>query len=103
MLLNFVTVAFAAIIALPPPSIEMPIPEQYQKGAVTVVHMVDSYEEIELACGKALPGRTKLGCMTEGGELVVGNPCLYKEDMKNNETFGYLMCHEKAHVNGWRH
>ena len=102
MLLSDVPIAFA-LIGANIPTIELPIPPQYQKGAVATVHFVDTQEEIEMACGKAPKGRIKLGCLTDGGELVVGNPCNYKEDMKNKESFGYLMCHEKAHKNGWLH
>lgn len=67
-----------------------------------VVHMVDHYDEITQACGPATEGKIKLGCETEAGELVVGNPCLYPE-VNDVKSFAHLMCHEKAHVNGWRH
>lgn len=97
-----VPLAFALVVANIP-SINYPIPEEYKKGAVAVVHMVDSQEEIDMACGKAPEGRVKLGCMTDGGELVVSNPCNHKKEMLDKDTFTYLLCHEKAHVNGWRH
>lgn len=83
-------------------SINFPIPQEYQGGAVVTVHFVDTQEEIDSACGKAPAGMTKLGCETEAGELVVPNPCSYPE-AKNDDSFAHLMCHEKAHKNGWRH
>lgn len=102
MWVNGVTFAFALAVASIP-SINYPIPQQYQKGAVAVVHFVDTQEEIDMACGKAPEGRIKMGCMTDSGELVVDNPCNHKKEMKDKKTFTFLMCHEKAHINGWRH
>jgi hypothetical protein len=89
-------------LALKGPSIDFPIPDEYKKGATTYVQMVDTQAEIDTACGVAPEGMVKLGCLAPGNYLVVGNPCNYPE-ANDKTSFAYLMCHEKAHTNGWRH
>lgn len=83
-------------------SIDYPIPEKFQHGAVFRLHMVDTQKEINDACGEATKGQRKLGCETGGGELVTGNPCYYPE-VNDRSSYAHLMCHEKAHINGWLH
>lgn len=89
----------AAIVA----SINIPIPEQYKGPATVTVRMVASYQEVELWCGKASPKMTRLGCLDDYGAIVIVNPCKNDKDMQDKDSVGYLLCHEKAHVNGWRH
>ena len=96
--MNLVPVVLAISVA----SINYAIPLEYRHGAVAVVHFVDTQEEIDAVCGKAPPGKTKLGCETEKGEIVVPNPCNYPEASDDN-SYAHLLCHEKAHVNGWLH
>lgn len=84
-------------------SINLPIPEQYKGPATATVRMVDTQEDIERWCGKAEPPKTRMGCLDDTGAIVILNPCKDKEDMQDKFSVGYLMCHEKAHVNGWRH
>lgn len=94
----FLASAVAAI-----PSIDYPIPDQY-KGEATVNVYMTTPEKINEICGAPPEGIIKLGCYDiENDRLIVGNPCNYTKDMKDKKTFGYLLCHEKAHKNGWRH
>lgn len=79
------------------------IPYEYTVGSQTiVVHFLDTQEEIDKACGKAeKKGFTKLGCVKDNGQIYVSNPCNWPE--AKDDTYARLMCHEKAHVQGWRH
>lgn len=83
---------------------DLPIPVQYQGGAAILVHMVDDQKTLDTICGAAPAGMQKLGCQTavNGVEIVVMNPCRYPE-ATDPKSFAHLMCHEKAHVNGWKH
>lgn len=83
---------------------DLPIPVQYQGGAAVLVHMVDDQKTLDTMCGGPPPKGQRLGCETADNkaEVVVMNPCRYPEAI-DVHSFAHLMCHEKAHVNGWRH
>ena len=44
---------------------------------------------------------TVLAC-EKNKKLILPNPCLYPEE-KDVDSYAHLLCHEKAHVNGWHH
>lgn len=91
----------AALIPLAIPSLEMPTPQEYQGNTRVMVRFVDPHE-VEKYCGKASqPGWSRIACYWKD-ELTMPNPCKYPE-AKNKDTYAYLLCHEKAHKNGWRH
>lgn len=80
------------------PSFQLPIPEQYQGKAVAVVLFVEP-EDLPKHCGKPEKGLIRLGCADVGGpQMTLPNPCHFKE-----EFYAKLVCHEKAHINGWSH
>lgn len=102
----WVSLLAAVILAAPIqksiPSIELPIPEQYKGDATVVVKQV-SLIDVPTYCGTAEEGRIRLGCYDpQKNMIVVINSCHYPE-AKTPGTFAHLMCHEKAHKNGWRH
>lgn len=67
-----------------------------------MVIMVDTQEEINHYCGVAPPGYHYEGCELPNGTIVVSNPCQAKE-VNDTTSFAHLLCHEKAHLNGWDH
>lgn len=84
-------------------TIALPIPEKYMREAVATVRMIETQNELDKVCGTASPGATKLGCqLTNTNLIVTGNPCHYPE-AKDPYSYARLMCHEKAHLNGWKH
>jgi hypothetical protein len=78
------------------------IPVQYQGGATFLITVVTTQQELNHYCGIAPVGYRYDGCKLDNGTVVVGNPCFYKE-AKDIHSFAHLLCHEKAHVNGWDH
>lgn len=81
---------------------ELPIPPEFQHGGTMKVHMVDTQAEINKACGVAPAGMRFLGCAKDSHDITVFNPCSYPE-AKDVNSFAHVMCHEKAHANGWVH
>jgi hypothetical protein len=102
-LLSNVAVAFALLIANPVKgSIELPIPEIYKGDAQVTVHFVP-LSDIPKYGGEAPKGKTKIGCLADDLKtLIMPNPCSW-EGYDDVKSYARLMCHEKAHFNGWRH
>lgn len=89
---------------VPVPSIELPIPYEYRGSPNYTVKLrfKENYWAVEDECGR-IPGMTVLACyLPDEGTLILPNPCYYPE-AGTPGTFAHLLCHEKAHVNGWRH
>lgn len=57
--------------------------------------------EIEFLSWSAISGRcaglNPFGCRVSSGELLVLNPCLFRQE----SWYAELLCHEVAHTNGW--
>ena|SRR6185369_1569356 len=86
-----------------PASVSFEIPEQYQGGSDMIVHVVDG-ADVSDYCGRAPKGYIILACANPQNvhELAMPNPCLYPE-VKDENSYAHLFCHEKAHSNGWVH
>ena len=79
------------------------IPKQYQGNPDHPVSVIFVWpKDVNTYCGNDTPlERTFLAC-EKGGTLIMPNPCLYPE-MKDVDSYAHLLCHEKAHINGWNH
>lgn len=85
-------------------TINDPIPRQYQGSATITVMTVDKQSIVDSFCGnKDTDKYTVYGCVLENGTILVLNPCLREKEMKDKKSFATLICHEKAHHNGWVH
>jgi hypothetical protein len=92
---------FALIISLVA-SINLPIPNAYVGNPdhpVPVIFVEPT--EINTYCGRAAGTLVRIAC-EKGGTLILPNPCDYPE-ARNVDSYAHLVCHEKAHVNGWIH
>lgn len=83
------------------PTLNLPIPIEYQKGAEVTVDFKNYFWEVEEACGDKDPDWITYACYRDD-KLIMPNPCSYPE-AKTVGTYAHLTCHEKAHKNGWRH
>lgn len=86
------------------PTVDEVIPEEY-KGSATVNVQFEEPHDVEWYClnGNYSPEYIIYACYKSDKDLIIApNPCLYPES-KIVGTFAHLMCHEKAHKNGWRH
>lgn len=85
--------------AAPPPKVtaELPIPIEYQGDDYAVVFFTSN---IEIYCGvNPDPRLMTLACAnSEKRAIAMPNPCRY-----THEYYARIMCHEKAHISGWRH
>lgn len=77
-----------------------PAPPEYRGAAAARILFLEP-EFVHPVCTEAgaasAPGRFVAACVV--GEItVMPDPCAYPED-----TYAKLMCHEKAHLLGWRH
>lgn len=89
----------------PVPSLDLETPEQY-KGPATAYVLFNDLKDVVKWCGPASnPKWTKMGCMMSNGYLILANPCDEKvwPEVKDHKSYAFYVCHEKAHVNGWRH
>lgn len=92
----------AALVGGSVPSLELPIPPQFQ-GDNTVIVKFMSFEDIQKQCGEAEPPRVRYGCaVISQPRMYVLNPCGWEES-KTQGTYAHYMCHEMAHTNGWSH
>ena len=71
---------------------ELP-PEQYRYGGVYRVHFVENAPQI---CAERFGLYSVVACATRD-EAWMPEPCL------RGRGFNPMMCHEKGHMNGWRH
>lgn len=95
--------AAAALAIQPVPTAGLPIPTEYQGTPTAAVVLFLTPQEVNAACGNADPLWNVYACTyVDKRVIVMPNPCLYPE-AKNVESYAHLMCHEKAHINGWRH
>lgn len=69
-------------------------PEEYMDNASFILVTYPS-EQIAARCN--LPPTT-LACSPASIYVVMPNPCEFPGDL-----YAELLCHEKAHVNGWKH
>lgn len=110
--LTSLAAAFSLMFASPlaPTTVKDPVPAEYQEGAsiVVVVFAEDRYM-VEGLCGDFDPLWITYACYYdekltgEGKDYIVSpNPCHYPE-AKDYYSYAHLMCHEKAHKNGWKH
>ena len=81
----------------------LPIPPQYQKETVVVLHTVDTQGEMNFVCGTAPPGYETAGCQVDHSKLIyVFNPCLDPEAV-DVKSYAHKLCHEIGHTEGWHH
>lgn len=79
-----------------------PAPDRYI-GPATARVMFLATRDVEQMCLNVAradappPGRKIAGC-AQNRTIVVPDPCEYTDD-----SYAVLLCHEKAHVKGWRH
>lgn len=82
----------------------IPTPNEYRKSPVepVLIQFHETVWEIPAACDI----QTDLivyGCYVPNTKTIhISNPCYYPE-AENVGSFAYTLCHEKGHVNGWRH
>ena len=81
---------------------DIPLPEtgRYHRSTLIKVGFL-SPEGVESVCrnlGAQVPeGMSLVACANSKG-IVAPNPCLFPD-----ERYARLLCHEKAHVLGWKH
>lgn len=81
---------------------DIPIPPQYQKNTVVVLHTV-TQDGIDKHCGASPAPFYTTSCQDVGTNIIwMPNPCLDK-DAKDPDSYSHMLCHEIAHVEGWHH
>jgi hypothetical protein len=84
----------------------VPIPNEFRNSPPepVLIQFHETVWEIPEACNLTVPeGKVIYGCYVPTTKTThVPNPCYYPE-AENIGSFAYLLCHEKGHVNGWRH
>lgn len=88
-------------------TIHLQIPPQFQNNRTVVLHTMTP-EEVTKKCGD--PGKAANGeklyvvaCGDINGKHVyMPNPCKYPE-VKDENSYAHLLCHEIAHTEGWAH
>lgn len=89
-----IIIALGAISATIPPQ----APREFQSSTAMTMIATDQ-ATIEAFCGKAPLGWNKVACAESTSRtIVVPNPCHY-----NHERYAAILCHELAHLNGWKH
>jgi hypothetical protein len=86
---------------------DMMPPPQYRSTVRTIIITTTSQAEVDRVCGKPEEPKRNMACakFTPGREpyIVIPNPCRFAERFPSSESYAALMCHELAHVQGWRH
>lgn len=87
------------------------VPEEY-KGNTTIRVQFEDPMNVEWYCldGHYTPDGFIFACWIpknnypsiKENTIVMPNPCVYPE-ARQIESYAYLMCHEMAHNNGWKH
>ncbi len=84
-------------------TIDLPIPYEYRGSTKIKVVFKETFWDVAESCGGQAPGWTIFGCYDPDKDvLVMPNPCYYPE-AGTIGSYAHLMCHEKAHKNGWKH
>lgn len=84
-----IALAIVMLLGEPPAAFDHEPAEPYAIKMIAP-DLVDNY------CGR-LPDMVQLGCWNEWQGLI------YIRDDLTPEAFHFVLRHEKAHVNGWRH
>ena len=94
--------AFMIALGLQVASADLTVPPVYYGNTTAnVVFMSD--KEVDYRCGNRDPNWVIYACAYPKKDLLIlPNPCYYPE-AKDTNSYAYLVCHEKAHLNGWKH
>lgn len=85
-------------------SINLEVPKEYRHSPdqPVVVTYHENIWEMPDACNMP-PELTVYACyLPTTKEIQILNPCYFPE-AKNKNSYAYLVCHENAHFNGWKH
>lgn len=83
-------------------SADLEVPKEYHGNTGAVVLFMEP-QQVNKYCGNTDPDWIVYACAWSSKKLIVmPNPCNYPE-AKNTDSYAYLMCHEKAHLKGWKH
>ena len=87
-------------LAIPPTSqmYERIMPPPEYRGDVSASTTFLDFKKLQYVCGKAPSGKQRLGCAV-GKSMYVLDPCPFAD----KEWYALILCHEKAHINGWKH
>jgi len=83
-------------------SADLPVPPEYYGNTTAKVVFMEP-REVNHRCGNDDPLWIIYACAYSDKRLMIlPNPCDYPES-KNTASYAYLVCHEKAHLKGWKH
>lgn len=80
-------------------------PEFYRKGAAYATTFFLNTEQVQELCDKGVKEKGNVAFACSGAQndrkvIILPNPCPYGA---KGERYAELVCHEVAHVKGWRH
>lgn len=78
-------------------------PVEFQKNTVVILITAD-HQRVADPCGGDDKDTIIMACAIPKKRIIIThNPCLYPEAFKDIDSYAYIVCHEKAHINGWVH
>lgn len=89
-------------------TVDAVIPEEFKGDTEVKVKFVHPWDVERECTGQDIPDYIIYACYLPkksflGDDKIISpNPCAYPE-ARIIGTYAHLMCHEKAHKNGWRH
>lgn len=92
-----VIIALSAVLVGAKP-LPLQSPVKFQANTSVTVIMTDQ-ATIDAFCGRPPIGWRKIACAEHLSRTIVApNPCKFK-----HEQYAAIMCHELAHIQGWKH